>query len=105
MHMDGHDCAQIREMNVKATTKPIPTIFLEALTTPDDGCVCVAAAPPDELVLVEFVLDAGPAVKKFPAIGLPKPSSRANTETLNAEMGVNAFTSCETEASKPAGCT
>ena len=105
MHMDGHDCAQIREMKVNATTKPIPIIFLEALTTPDDGCVCVAAAPPDELVLVEFVLDVGPAVKKFPAIGLPNPSSRAITETLNPEIGVDAFTNCETDASKPAGCT
>ena len=67
----------------------------------------MAAASPDELVLVEFdlELDAGPAVKKFPAIGLPNPSSRANTETLNPEMGVDAFTNCEMEASKPAGCT
>ena len=37
MQMDGYDCAHIREMNAKATTKQILILFVAALAKPDDG--------------------------------------------------------------------
>ncbi len=88
-------------------TRPTPIERIDALVRPEDDWLCVVAAAPDEAVMLwaPLELEAGPAKKKFPATGLPSPSSRAKTETSKPNMGVDAFTKRGTSMSKFSGCT